>query len=400
MIDRKLLDRPTLLVAGVAAGVPLSLLALRSWVLAAFPALTGELAPAPGVLPLLVLPVALQIWASVRRLHRGTPGWRWAVPVLALQFLLTAPVAVMVGRDSSLALIFACTVLVTLPKPWSLPAFGAIVTVDVVVQWSGIVPAAALFALLLHKTLAGLVGYAVMRMAEMTTELRRTQAHLAELAVARERSRISRDLHDTLGQELTAIGLRVELAARVTGSDQARALGELRGAQQLTEHAARNVRRVARGELRPVFADELATGTALLEAGGVACRIAIDAEPDDHIGQVAGWALREGVTNVLNHSAARKCSLSTEICGGRFRLTVENDGVRDRRGTAGTGLAGITHRVAELGGQVNFGHDAAKNFRLVVEIPIEDDDDPARGGRGHASAARSTGGPAVAGRRP
>ncbi|MFI7120369.1 sensor histidine kinase [Amycolatopsis sp. NPDC049868] len=395
MIDRKLLERPTLLVAAVAAGVPLSLLALRSGVLAAFPELNGKLAAAPGILPLLVLPVALQIWAAVRRLHQGMPHWRWTVPVLTLQFLLTVPMTIIIGRDGTLTLIFACTVLVTLPRPWSFLGFGSIVTIDLISQWAGVVPAPAIGALVLHKALAGLLGYTVLRMAETTTELRRTQAQLAALAVAQERSRVSRDLHDTLGQELTAIGLRVELAARVAGSDQARALGELRGVQQLTERAARNVRKVARGELRPVFADELATGTALLEAGGVACRVAIDAEPDNRIGQVVGWALREGVTNVLNHSAARQCWLSTEIHDDRFRLTVENNGACERPGPAGTGLAGITQRVADLGGRVNFGHDAAKNFRLVVEIPIEDDDDQACGGRGHAGTTRSTRRPAV-----
>ena len=119
-----------------------------------------------------------------------------------------------------------------------------------------------------------------------------------------------------------------------------------------------------------MFEDELTTGTALLESAGVRCEVSTAAMPDERTGRVAGWALREGITNVLKHSSARTCLLETEIREGTFRMTLENDGVSGSSRAPGTGLAGIADWVRTLGGHARFGPATGDRFRLRVEIPV------------------------------
>ncbi|WP_328604335.1 histidine kinase [Amycolatopsis sp. NBC_00345] len=359
-------ERAGYFVAAVEVGFPLSLLAWRFSLRQESPELAAHLDPVTHILPFLVIPLVILVWASLRRLRRGLPSWRWTVAVLAVQLAVTVASQHGVGT-TILMLLLGCTILVTVPAPYSWPLAGVTIAVGVVLNWQ--LPWLSMLGLLLHNLMIGAVIYTVVRMGEFAIALRRAQDQLAGFAVVQERTRVSRDLHDTLGQQLTAIGLRAELAARLMTAAPGRAAGELRAVQQMTEESLADVRRVARGSWQPVFEDELTTGTALLESAGVRCRVSAGADPAEPTARAAAWALREGITNVLKHSSARTCVLNAELRDGVFRLLVENDGVRDRAREAGCGLTGITERVTKLGGTVRFGPAAGGRFRLAVEIP-------------------------------
>lgn len=358
--------RTSVFVVAVEVGFPLSMLAWRFSLQHASPAFASYLQPVEHVLPWLVAPLAILIWVTLRRLRDGRPSWRWTLPVVLAQFAVT-----LCGQwwepTVIVPLIFGCTVLITLPDPWALPAFGVIIAVGVGTAWTA--PWLAILGLLLHNLLVGLAISAVVRMGELAIALRRAQDLLAGFAVVQERARVAQDLHDTLGQDLAAVGLRAELAARLLSSEPGRAAAEIRAVQQMTEQTLDDIRHVARGTWQPVFEDELTTGTALLESAGVRCRVRAAGQPNERTGLVAGWALREGITNILKHSDARECVLTSEIREGVFRLTIENDGVRDSSGQPGCGLTGVDERAAKLGGNLRFG-TTGKRFRLVLEVPI------------------------------
>jgi two-component system sensor histidine kinase DesK len=87
---------------------------------------------------------------------------------------------------------------------------------------------------------------------------------------------------------------------------------------------------------------------------------------------VLAWAVREGVTNALQHSAARTCSITGDRRDGNVILEIVNDGAAVPDGD-GSGLAGLTERARAraLSGSVAARRTADGEFRLLVEVPEE-----------------------------
>ena len=169
-------------------------------------------------------------------------------------------------------------------------------------------------------------------------ELVAARRELADLAVVEERSRIARDLHDTLGHSLALITLKSELAGRLVATDPARTAAEIADVEQAARDALASVRETVSGYRRPSLATELAGARAALAAAGIAGEVepAASAVPDD-IGSVLAWAVREGVTNVLRHSDAGRARVRVIEIGESWAVEVTDDG---RGATAGGRPAG------------------------------------------------------------
>lgn len=362
--------RSDLIVVAVELSFPLSLLAWRFYLRHFSTVLAVELEPASHLLPLLVPQLGILIWSSLHRLRNGLPPW-WSAALVVVGQLTLAACGGWGTITAAPSLVFASTLLIVLRGPWCWVLFSVATAGAAAGFGATWVPTSAMFAMFLLNLLMGVVIYATVRMAELAITLRRTQGVLAEFTVVQERTRVSRDLHDKLGQELTAVGLRAELAMRLMTTQPGRAAAELKAVQEMTERALRGVREVARNQWQPVFEDELRTGTALLESAGVKWEVNVCAKPQGQAAHVAGWVVREAITNVLTHSTAARCVITADDRGGNFSLTIENDGVRGGGGQPGTGLTGLTDRVALLGGRVWYGLVDKGRFRLVVEIPTE-----------------------------
>ncbi len=191
------------------------------------------------------------------------------------------------------------------------------------------------------------------------------------MAVGRERLRISRDLHDLLGQSLSAIALKGDLAIRLLRSDTGAARGEIESLATVARDALRGVRAVARDEHMVSLPDELDGAAVLLSAAGISARIDADvAGLTPPAAQTFAWALREGVANVLRHSEARICSITAARQNGTLRLEIVNDGAGPPGG-GGRGLAGLAERAHALSGTVTAGLTDTDRFRLLVTIPEE-----------------------------
>jgi two-component system, NarL family, sensor histidine kinase DesK len=224
--------------------------------------------------------------------------------------------------------------------------------------------------------IAGLVAGAMAlsgsaRLVRLADELHDAHIELAELAIGRERLRVSRDLHDLLGQSLSAVSLKGDLSRRLLDRDALAAQAEIEGLTRVAQDALRDMRAVARDQHAVSLRSETDAATALLSAAGIEARVDLDLlRLSTQVEAVLAWAVREGVTNVLRHSEAGACSITAGLRDGRVRLEVVNDGARPpTRG--GSGLAGLGERARALSGSVSSERTRDGRFRLAVELPQE-----------------------------
>ena len=110
----------------------------------------------------------------------------------------------------------------------------------------------------------------------LNIELRRTREQLAVAAVAAERERIGRDLHDILGHSLTAIAVKAGLARRLVERDPQAAAIEIGDVERLARDALKDVRATASGYREVTLAAELAVAGAVLRAAGITADAAAD----------------------------------------------------------------------------------------------------------------------------
>ena len=212
-------------------------------------------------------------------------------------------------------------------------------------------------------------------------ELRSAREEIARLAVSEERLRFARDLHDLLGHSLSLITLKSELAQRLLPADPGRAATEARDIEGVARRALREVREAVAGYRQPALRAELAGAREMLEAAGIACRV------EDETGVLPGaadavlaWAVREGVTNVIRHSRAQCCGIRLSQRGEEARVEVSDDGfgsppIHDEV-AAGSGLSGLSERVAASGGVIEAGPLPGGGFRLRVSLPLREGDPP------------------------
>lgn len=226
--------------------------------------------------------------------------------------------------------------------------------------WTLVVLTAAMFAFgaLLH-----IIG-----------ELRRTQDKMARLAVAEERSRLARDLHDVLGHSLTTITVKAGLARRVleTSTDRERAIAEVRDVEELARQAMTDVRATVSGYRTASLPAELVGARAALQAAGIAADLPVAVDNvAAGLQETFAYVVREGVTNVIRHSAASRC----EIRLGDNWLEVRDNGrvcadavTSSRSSGGGHGLTGLAERVDAIGGELAAQPEPGGGFLLRVHV--------------------------------
>jgi two-component system sensor histidine kinase DesK len=218
---------------------------------------------------------------------------------------------------------------------------------------------------------AGIALYGAARLVRIADELHVARTELAELAIRRERLRVSRDLHDLLGQSLSAVSLKGDLALRLLARDPGAARSEITSLTAVARDALRDIHAVARAEHTVSLATELDGAAALLSAAGIDARIEVEvAGLSPPVADLLAWAVREAVTNLLRHSQPRTCTIVAGRQDGLIRLEIVNDGARPAPGS-GSGLAGLADRARALAGSVSAEPTGDGRFRLVVEVPEE-----------------------------
>jgi signal transduction histidine kinase len=202
-------------------------------------------------------------------------------------------------------------------------------------------------------------------------ELRAAQAIIANTVRDAERLRISRELHDAWGHELTALGLQLEIASHVT--EPGRASDHVMKAKGLASALLAKVRDVVaalrEGE-RGDFRDALET----LAQSVPKPAIHLDISPDVRVGPAQAHALircaQEAVTNAVRHAEASNLWLQVTRDGEGVRLVARDDGpVRRATSAPGSGLLGMRERVECLGGRLAVRTGADSGFTVDAWLP-------------------------------
>lgn len=251
-------------------------------------------------------------------------------------------------------------------------------------SWSDIVP----------FPLIGIGMIAVSRLVVTVRELQEARREIAQLAsaeaVAKERLRFARDLHDLLGHSLSSITLKSELAERLLPDTPGtrRAAAEVRDIQGVARGALREVREAVAGYRQLTLGEELIGAREMLETVGIACRIenSVGLLPKS-VEAMLAWAVREGTTNVIRHSRARHCDIRLAREDGEaaeVRAEVSDDGrglfpAGTEDPTGGSGLSGLAERVADFAGaDFEAGPLPEGGFRLRVSLPLQNSEDEQR----------------------
>jgi two-component system sensor histidine kinase DesK len=209
----------------------------------------------------------------------------------------------------------------------------------------------------------GLMMHAFGRQTETVRQLRSAQNELAALAVAEERNRVARDMHDILGHSLTVIAVKAELAGRLIAIAPEKAAVEVAQLEDLARGALADVRATVSGHRGVNISSELASARSALEAAGIEPQLpgAADEVPAKSR-ELFGWVLREAVTNVVRHSGADRCTVT--LSGSAIQI--DDDGRGPAGASAGGGLRGLRERAAAHGATVSLGPSPMGGFRVRV----------------------------------
>ncbi|SOE14057.1 two-component system, NarL family, sensor histidine kinase DesK [Streptomyces sp. 2323.1] len=267
--------------------------------------------------------------------------------------------------------------------------------------------------------LSGTVTATVLSLFDTIQELNTTRQELARSAVEKERLRFSRDLHDLLGHTLSVVVVKAEAVRRLAPRNLDAALAQAADIEAVGRQALTEIREAVTGYREGSLSTELDRARSVLEAAGIEPVVRQAGPPlPPQAGALLGWVVREGVTNTVRHSGATTCEISVHAGEDRVRLTITDDGRGpDGAGAAaisvpgrlrghvpgrgpgdagadaaggpdpadgtgappppgrtgpvgGTGLKGLTERLAAAGGTLHSGPDGRRGFRVTAELPV------------------------------
>ena len=360
--------------------------------------------------------VALAVWlawgwpfleriATVRTLRNGPVSTLWLVPFLVFGAAMLAAMSVKLRPAHHWTLLcvqLAMVVAMAIIVPWAGVSTFLVITAWqvglaneprkalgwVLFQTLAIIAALAQalnpdlcwvltesFAL---QLLLVFTGQALRREAESTRalaqtnrELRAAQAIIANTVRGAERLRISRELHDAWGHELTALGLQLEIASHVT--EPGRARDHVLQAKGLSAALLAKVRDVV-ATLRDAERGDLKEALEALAQSVPVPAIHVEISPGVRVGPDQAHALvrcaQEAVTNAVRHAEAANLWLQVTSDGEGVRLVARNDGsARPASSTPGSGLLGMRERLESLGGRLAVRTGVDSGFTVDAWLP-------------------------------
>jgi two-component system sensor histidine kinase DegS len=286
-------------------------------------------------------------------------------PLLATQVILASVFAALFPRPLAIApALVALPLVAELDLLAGRPEEGGLELL-VLLWYAALDVAVAAVVVLLHR-----------REVAHGRERVRLEARLRELAVAGERQRIAREIHDGLGSALAGLSLQAEWTEARAQGEVRRELAELRNAVAECLEELRRALRVFRGDfdLGAAVADHGRVVAARSRAT-VVCDVA---EPlprlDPGKAHDLFRVLQEALSNALRHGGAGRIEVALRAQGPVLRLEVRDDGVGFAPAAEAPGhygLLGIRERVARHGGDARFDTAPGKGTRVIVEVPVE-----------------------------
>ncbi|MFZ0044030.1 MAG: sensor histidine kinase [Solirubrobacteraceae bacterium] len=311
----------------------------------------------------------------------------WLISILfddgsrRLSYVLTAvmlsiTVVLTLADRSNWGYLFSyCSALVALvlPSPFGFSAVLACTGLAVICTSIGGAVAGTAFGYGASTVGVGLLLTLLRDLRVRNQELNEARAELARTAVAEERERFARDLHDLLGHSLSVIAIKAELGRRLLPERPDQAAVEIGEVEHVARQALGEVRDAVSGYRQPTLKGELRGARVALSAAGIEAEVGpVPDSLDPEVEAVLAWAVREGATNVIRHSGAKHCQVKISATPEAAGLEVLDDGtgMPSADGRTGTGLAGLNERAASLRGQIEAGGLPGGGFRLAVSLPI------------------------------
>lgn len=209
---------------------------------------------------------------------------------------------------------------------------------------------------------------------KLQDQLEDANKRISELVKLEERQRIARDLHDTLGQKLTLIGLKSDLAGKLIGKNPAQAQEEINDVRHTARIVLKEVRDLVKEMRGTRLEDEMFRIRQILKAAEI--ELVLEGEPNLAsislmAENVLSMCLKEAVTNIVKHSSATTCWIWIEPSPTELVIKVQDNGVGIAEGTAcfkGSGLSGIKERLEFVNGVMDIVREAGT--MIVFRVPI------------------------------
>ncbi|MDN3359315.1 sensor histidine kinase [Actinomadura sp. DC4] len=333
----------------------------------------GRARPVWASAPLLALFVASVIAAIWYGFRRGR-GDRLAVAML---IALTVDAFVLAawfghGMHTLFPLVaMACGVVVPWTRrPWPMIVMAPLSVAAALTAWLRGASAGDAFSVWYGTLISGFVIATILALFSAVTELRMTREELARTAVSEERLRFARDLHDLLGHTLSVMVIKAQAVRKLIPRDGGLAVEQAADIETIGRDALRQVRLAVSGYRGQGLAAEIDGARMALRDAGIELLVRQEGTPlPEETGSLLGWAVREGVTNVIRHSEAGNCEISVRAGEDTAVLAIRDDG-RGGPPVKGNGLRGLTERVGGAGGRLEAGPAEPGGYLLTVTVPL------------------------------
>lgn len=205
-------------------------------------------------------------------------------------------------------------------------------------------------------------------------ELETAKERISELIIHEERQRIARDLHDTLGQKLSMIGLKSDLASRLVTKNPDLAIQEIKEIRQTASIALKEVRELVSNMKAVKIEEELIRVEQILNAAQIEYSINANVQSLNVpvlVENVLSMCLKEAITNVVKHSKAKKCDITIEHSNKEVLVIVQDNGkgFEERNyKTLGNGLKGMKERLEFINGNLSFENN--NGVKLMISVPL------------------------------
>ena len=208
---------------------------------------------------------------------------------------------------------------------------------------------------------------------QLEEKLEDANKRISDFVKMEERQRIARDLHDTLGQKLSLIGLKSDLASKLITKDPEQARKELKDVQQTARTALREVRKMVSSMRGIRLKDEIQRVKQFIAAAQILLVV------DDEINlekvslfteNILSMCLKEAVNNVVKHSGATTCTISIEQSWNEVVMTIRDDGVfkkKDKSEYDGHGLLGMKERLEFINGSLEL--LSKEGTTIIIRVP-------------------------------
>jgi signal transduction histidine kinase len=218
---------------------------------------------------------------------------------------------------------------------------------------------------------------------ERAARLEREREERARTAVADERARIARELHDVVGHSVSVMTVQAAGVRRLLRPEQEREREALEIVEQTGREALAEMRRLVGVLRRPEEAPALAPQPSLVfldklvdqaRESGLPVELRVEGEPVElpaGLDLTAYRLVQEGLTNALKHARAKHAQVLVRYDDGHVEVSVTDDGTGDGGGeSGGHGLVGMRERVAVYGGELEAGKQPGGGYRLRARLPV------------------------------